>query len=261
MASELLIEESAGVATIALQRPAARNALSLAMLEEMAAALQAFAARADLRVVVLRGAGELPFSAGYDMTELPERTLTSEDARAVHAPVRAVADSIERCPHPVVGAARGFVFGAAFDLFVHCDLRICSDDTRFCMPPNRHGFLYPTEGIQRLAAAAGLARAGYMLLTGSTVAAPEALADGIVQKQVPSAQFESELQALCATLAGNAPLSLRETKRTLQALARGETTPGDEAMYERIAACLNSQDVREAMSAFREKRRPVFRGC
>lgn len=260
MDSELLIGESAAVATIAFQRPAARNALTLAMLEDMAAALERFASRPDLRVVVLRGAGELPFSAGYDITALPAHTLTSEDARAIHAPVRAVADAIERCPHPVVGAARGFVFGAAFDLFLHCDLRICSDDTRFCMPPNRHGFLYPAEGIQRLAAVAGLARAGFMLLTGSTVPAAEALADGIVQKQVPAAQFESELQELCATLAGNAPLSLRETKRMLQALGRGEAIAGDAEMYARIAACLNSGDVREAMVAFREKRRPVFRG-
>jgi enoyl-CoA hydratase/carnithine racemase len=261
MASELLIEESGAVASIAFHRPAARNALTLPMLEEMAAALQAFAGRTDLRVVVLRGAGELPFSAGYDMTQLPARTLTSEDARAIHAPVRAVANAIARCRHPVVGAAREFVFGAAFDIFLHCDLRICSDDTRFCMPPNRHGFLYPVEGVQRLAAVAGVARAGFMLLTGGTLTAAEAMADGIVQKEMAAARFEAELQALCATLAGNAPLSVSETKQILQALARGETVAGDAAMYERIAACLNSDDVREAKAAFREKRPPVFRGC
>lgn len=260
MAGELLIEDSAPVATIALQRPAARNALTLAMLEDMVAALERFAARADLRVVVVRGAGELPFSAGYDMTALPRQALTAEDARAIHAPVRAVADAIARCPHPVVGAARGFVFGAAFDLFLHCDLRICSDDARFCMPPNRHGFLYPAEGIQRLAAVAGLARAGFLLLTGSAVTAAEALADGIVHQQVPAAQFESGLQQMCATLAGNAPLSVRETKRMLQSLARGEAIAADAQMYARIAACLNSEDVREAMAAFRAKRQPLFRG-
>ena len=261
MTSELLIEESGAVATIAFNRPAARNALSPAMLEEMASALESFADRTDLRVVVLRGAGELPFSAGYDMTELPSRTLGVEDARAIHAPVRAAADAIERCPQPVIGAAREFVFGAAFDLFLHCDLRICSDDTRFCMPPNRHGFLYPAQGLQRLAATAGLARAGFMLLTGNTVAASQAVTDGIVQMMVPAANFESELQSLCATVAGNAPLSLRETKTMLQALARGEIITADPAMYERIAACLNSADVQEAKAAFREKRRPVFRGC
>lgn len=260
MAAELLVEERDAVATIAFDRPGARNALSLAMIEEMTAALERFAQRPDLRVVVLRGARDLPFSAGFDMTQLPSGSLSSEEARAMHAPIRAVAGAIARCPHVVVGAARGFVFGAAFDLFLHCDLRICTHDTRFCLPPNRHGFLYPVEGVQRLAAMAGQARAASMLLTGAPVGAAEALADGIVQQQVAPQRFDQELEALCAVLAANAPLSMRETKRTLQDLARGLAPPDEQEMYTRIAACLNSEDVREAMAAFRGKRKPVFRG-
>lgn len=260
MASELLIQEQGAVATIAFDRPAARNALTLAMLQEMAAAFERFAVRDDLRVVVLRGAGELPFSAGYDMTALPSRELDREDARAIHAPVRAVADAIQRCPHAVLGAARGFVFGAALDLFAHCDLRLCADDTRFCMPPNRHGFLYPVEGMARLAAVVGATRAASMVLLGAPISAPEAQADGLVNNAVPAAQFESELQQLCAALAANAPLSMRASKQLLGAISRGEIQRSDDACYDRIAACLNSADVREAMAAFRDKRPPVFKG-
>ena len=259
MTPELLISEVGPVATMAFNRPSARNSLSVAMLQELASAIHGLAGREDLRVIVLRGAGELPFSAGYDMRELPaDALLTADDARAIHQPVRAAADAIAASPHIVVGAARKYAFGAGFDVFLHCDLRICSEDARFCMPPNRHGFLYPMEGLARLTALAGLSRASWMLLTGLPVQAHDALRDGIVQQLVSDANFEADLKALCETLAGNAPLSMRETKRLLQQAS--SVRESDEKMYDRMAFCLNSDDVREAMRAFREKRTPVFRG-
>lgn len=260
MGAELRVGRDGAVATIALARTAARNVLTTDMLQGIADALDALSGDGRLRVVVLRGEGDAPFSAGYDMSTLPAGTVTEAEARAIHAPVRAAAAAIERCAHPVVGAARGYVFGAALDLFLHCDLRVCSDDTRFCMPPNRHGFLYPWEGVRRLAAVAGLACAQRMLLTGAAVPAAEALAAGIVQQSVDGARFEEALQALCDQLAGSAPMSTRETRRMLHGLARGEPPPDDRELYARITRCLNSEDVREAMVAFRERRPPRFAG-
>ena len=255
MDDEFTVRVEGAVVTIAFRRPAARNALTLAMLEGMAQALRDFSARPELRVVLVRGEGELPFSAGYNLDELPARTLTADDAHAIHQPVRAVADAIRACPCTVIGAARRYVFGAALDLFAHCDLRVCADDTTFCMPPNRYGFLYPPEGMRRLAEVAGLAGAEDMLLTGQPVDAQRALAMGLVQRSYPLAGFEQQLAALCATVAANAPLSMRATKEML----RDRTGAGD--IYERIAHCLNSEDAREAQLAFRARRPPVFRGC
>ena len=267
MTGDLLVDGNGPVAVISFNRPAARNALTLGMLEGMAKALQDFAARTDLRAVVLRGADDLPFSAGYNIDELPGQAISAEDARKIHAPVRAVADAIVECPHPVIGAARRFIFGAALDLFCHCDLRVCAEETSFCMPPNRFGFLYPSEGMQRLADVIGQTRATQMLLLGERVPTIDAAAWGLVHKVFAGDAFEAELKALVEVVAGNAPLSMRETKRSLleaqrqhNAASRESTGKSTDAMYARIAACLNSDDVREATAAFREKRKPRFAG-
>lgn len=256
MDAELIVRIEGPLGSISFQRPAARNALTLAMLEGMAAAFRDFADHPELRAVLIRGAGELPFSAGYNMDELPARMLTADDARAIHAPVRAVADAIRACPVTVIAAARRFVFGAALDLFTHCDLRVCADDTTFCMPPNRYGFLYPPEGMRRLAEVAGLAGAQDMLLTGQPVDAQRALAMGLVQRAYPVASFEQELAALGETVAANAPLSMRATKEMLQ----GDGSGSGADIYQRMADCLNSEDAREAQLAFRARRPPVFCG-
>lgn len=263
MSDDLVFEETGPVVTLSFNRPAARNALTLAMLAELAGGLQRCAARTDLRAVVLRGAGQQPFSAGYNIDQLPSHSLSAEDARRIHAPVRAVAKAILECPHPVIGAARKFIFGAALDIFCHCDLRMCTEGTTFCMPPNRYGFLYPSEGMQALADVIGLSHATEMLLLGVPIPTADAAAWGLVQKVFAPDAFEAGLKAICDVVANNAPLSMRETKRALQALRK---PPGDgsalarDRMYARIAASLNSTDVREAMTAFREKRPPQFLG-
>jgi len=260
MSEELRVDEAGPVAVLAINRPAVRNALSLTLLEELTRTLNALAARSDLRVIVLRGDGELPFSAGYDMKGIGENKLSADDARKLHAPVRAVADALSDCPHVVVAAARQFVFGAALDLFLHCDLRLGAEGTTFCLPPNRYGFLYPAEGLQRLIAVAGLARAEKMLLTGEPIKTEEALACGIVQQVLPLANWEAGLSALCDTLAANAPLSMRGSKQLLRRLQPSATGSTD-LLYQQIADCLNSEDVRESQRAFREKRKPIFRGA
>ncbi|MDB5857775.1 MAG: carnitinyl-coA dehydratase [Ramlibacter sp.] len=263
MTGDLLVEENGPVAVISFNRPAARNALTLAMLNGLAEALRRCASRTDLRAVVLRGTGEMPFSAGYNIDELPGRTISTEEARTIHAPVREVADAILACPHPVVGAARRFVFGAALDIFCHCDLRVCAEETSFCMPPNRFGFLYPREGMQRLVDVVGATRATQMLLLGEAVPTHDAAAWGLVHKVFAVATFEADLQGFLQVVEGNAPLSMRQTKRVLLAEQRernAQLQQSSDDMYARMAACLNSADVRESMAAFREKRKPRFTG-
>ena len=118
----------------------------------------------------------------------------------------------------MIGAARRFIFGAALDLFCHCDLRVCAQDTNFCMPPNRFGFLYPSQGMQRLANVIGATRATQMLLLGEPVPTSDAAAWGLVHKVFAGDAFEAGLKALVDVVAGNAPLSMRQTKRSLREL-------------------------------------------
>lgn len=260
---ELLFEIAKPVATLLFNRPAARNALTVQILTALVERLHECAADPEVRVVVLRGAGDQPFSAGYNFDELPDRPISVEEARRLHAPVRAVAEAILACPHPVVGAARKFVFGAALDIFSHCDLRVCEESTTFCMPPNRFGFLYPSEGIHRLADIVGPARATEMLLLSQSVDAESARSWGLVHRAFTPQAFDNDLAALCGAVAANAPLSMRGTKRALIGYRRNRQPDADAtsaAMYEAIAACLNSHDVREGRAAFREKRSPRFQG-
>jgi len=246
------------VATIVFNRPQARNALTGAMLQGLEAALGECSAREDLRVVVLRGAGELAFSAGYNLDELPAHPLSTADARAIHAPVRLAAQAIAQCRHPVLAAARRFVIGAGLDLFCHADMRICSEGCSFVMPPNKYGFVYPMEGLAALAQAAGAARAADMLLSSQALSSEQSLACGLVHRVFKPDAFEGDLAALAQTLAANAPLSMRMSKLALRAM---QTLPAsDPAYYQPMADCLNSLDSREAMAAFREKRKPVFTG-
>jgi enoyl-CoA hydratase/carnithine racemase len=246
------------VATIAFDRAQARNALTTDMLHRLAAALSQCSARDDLRVVILRGAGELAFSAGYNLDELPAHPLSAADARAIHAPVRQAAQAIIDCRHPVLAAGRRFVIGAGLDLFSHCDMRVCAEGTTFVMPPNKYGFLYPMEGLASLARAAGPARACDMLLTGQALSAEQAQACGLIQRVFKSDAFETELSALAHALAANAPLSMRASKQALRTMQ--EPRPSSEAFYQDMADCLNSEDTREALAAFKEKRSPVFKG-
>jgi enoyl-CoA hydratase/carnithine racemase len=151
----------------------------------------------------------------------------------------------------VIGAARGFVYGGALDLFAHCDLRLCVQGCRFCMPPNRHGFLYPDAGLERLMQVTGLAAATDLLLTAESIDSARALAVGLVQRVSTAEAFESDLQSVCASIVRNAPLA--------RLAGRGAAAGADEdAMYDRIGRCLDSADCREALQAFRDKREPRF---
>ncbi|MEI2733855.1 MAG: enoyl-CoA hydratase-related protein [Rhodoblastus sp.] len=263
MVDDLMIDETGPIAIFSFNRPSARNALTLEMLTALEAGLRRCASRDDMRAVVLRGAGEQAFSAGYNVDQLSDAEMSLEDARLIHEPIRAVADAIVACPHPVIAAARKFIFGAALDIFCHCDLRVCSQGTTFCMPPNRFGFLYHSAGIHRLASIVGVSRATQMLLLGSPVPTESAAAWGLTHCVYADNEFESELDALCEVVARNAPLSMRGTKRVLnehaeQAGARDQAAL--DKMYAEIVFCLNSADVREGRAAFAEKRAPRFQG-
>ncbi len=260
---DLLVDDAGPVAVFSFNRPASRNALTPAMLAALADGIRGCAARDDLRAVVVRGAPGMPFSAGYDVDALPDRPLDVAAARAIHAPVRAVADAMLACPHPVIGAARKFVYGAALDLFCHCDLRLCAEGTTFSMPPNRYGFLYPDAGIHRMVDVAGMSRATELFLLAQPMPAETALACGLVQRRSTDEGFERDVAALCAAVAANAPLSMRGTKAALLRPRQDGGAPDAaavERMYAAITACLNSADVREGRDAFREKRPPRFAG-
>lgn len=255
---DLHLARDAGIATLTIDRPAKRNALTLPMWQALPGMLEALSADTALRCVILRGAGEEAFSAGADITSFATERGTEARERAYNDALIAAFLSIERCAHPVVAALSGHALGGGCGLALMCDFRVGGPGTRLGIPARNLGLFYPHEGLDALLRIAGEAVAMEMLVEGRTYTGEEALARRLLTRLVPDGAVQEEARALAARIAEGAPLANRFHKRALRAL-RGPLpiTAADRAELERFP---RSADFREAVAAFGEKRRPVFRG-
>jgi enoyl-CoA hydratase/carnithine racemase len=241
------------VATLAFDAPERCNALTPSLLVELARTVRKLSVDDALRAVVLRGRGNAPFSSGYDLGALPDGPVSAEAARGIHAPIRAAAEALLECRHPVVAAVRGVAFGAAVELVLSCDIRVASDDARFCVPTARWGLLYSYEGIRRFVETVGLSHATSLLLLGEVVPASRAYEIGLIHRVTRHDQFDTELEAVLKALTGGVPVALRETKALLQR-ARWDAQPGTaflDHVYARIGACLSQEESRARRRARR----------
>ena len=244
------------VCTITLNRPEKRNALSTEMIEALHATLTQVAAREDVRVVVLAGAGGV-FCAGLDLRELAAQR---EAGRVETHPLQDALESLERCPHPTIAAVQGDAIAGGYELALHCDLRVASDRAHFAMPLARIGIAVPVTLTWKLVDTIGAAATKELLFTGEGLGAPEALALGLVNRVVPPGSLEAAVGELARQIAHNAPLSVRAMKAFVQRLAeerRAYRRDELEALFHRVQG---SADAREGLAAQRERRSPVFRG-
>ncbi|HEY8492361.1 MAG TPA: enoyl-CoA hydratase [Myxococcota bacterium] len=237
-----------------------RNAVSLAMwqaIPELAARLDADPA---VRVVVLRGAGEEAFVSGADISEFA-RTRTGARAAQGYEDVGVAAfEAVARIAKPVIAMIRGYCIGGGMALALSADLRWAADDAVFAIPAARLGLGYHVTGLDALVRLVGPSTAKELLFTARRFSASEALARGLVNEVVPAAELEARVRALAATIADNAPLTLRSAKRVIAELARDAAERDHEAMRRSILACFESEDYREGVRAFLEKRKPAFTG-
>ena len=235
-----------------------RNAMSLGMWTGLTAALERFAADPAIRAVILRGAGETAFVSGADISEFDahrsDAAAAADYARATDGAWKALGD-FEK---PMIAMIQGFCFGGGVAIAMKADLRIAADNSLFAIPAARLGIAYPTHSVRDLVALVGPAKAKEILYTGMRLDAGAALAIGLVNRVMPVAHLEAEVAALCATIAENAPLTIRAAKETIDQIARDEHDP--KKVAERVAACFDSADYAEGRRAFMEKRRPQFTG-
>jgi len=257
----ILMKENGRVCTLALNRPEKKNSLNLELVEAMEEALNELARRVDVPVLVIRGAGDEAFCAGFDIPSLSAAGQTTE-AVATIRPVETLFQCVVDYPMPVIAMINGAAFGAGCELAVCCDIRVAADDARLGMPPARLGLVYPWTGLRRFIQTIGLSSAKEILLTGRTYRGQRLKELGLVEHVVPHAELETFAIQLAEEIAGNAPLALRGIKRILNLLlqSQGLSPAGVEEARSLVAQALTSEDLREGQCAFLEKRRPKFKG-
>lgn len=255
----LLVDIADHVGTIAFNRDAKRNALCEGMVAEFAAAFAAFAAE-GVRCVVLRAKpGSKVWSAGHDIDELP---AAGRDPLGWRDPLRKLVREIESFPAPVVAMVEGSVWGGACETVFACDLVVAADDATFAATPARHGVPYNVTGLLTFLNAANLSLASEMLFTAEPVPAERLCRLGVINHVVSAGALEDFTYAMAQKIAANAPLAISVMKEQLRTLAGAHTMSPED--FERIQGLrrivYDSHDYSEGLRAFKEKRKPAFRG-
>jgi enoyl-CoA hydratase len=256
----ILIERTGGIGRITISHERRRNALTLNMWGDVARACAEFQDDRDIRVVMLRGAGSIAFSAGADISEFPVVRATPQATQAYESVVLAAHEALSGLSKPTIAVIDGLCFGGGMGLAMACDIRLASDRSTFCIPAARLGIGYGLDDVLRLAERIGVPATADLLLSGAPLGAAEALAGGIVQRLWASDEFDARAQAYVASMAGNAPLTMAAVKQALATLAIRPSREDAERIARLVAACDASSDFLEGQAAFREKRPPRFRG-
>jgi enoyl-CoA hydratase/carnithine racemase len=256
---KLLIDEPAErVVRLTISNPAKRNALDHPILDAITATL---AEPSDARCLIITGAHGM-FSAGYDIGEIPDAEFEERAERLVAHPFTEAIDALEAFPYPTLAVLPGHTIGGGLELALACDLRVAQAEIKLGMPPAKLGLVYSHTGLRRFLDAIGASRTRELFLLGSYIEAPTALEWGLVNRVVAASELQAGALELASELAGNAPLSQVGNKRVIAALlaAEGELTDGVEReLIELRRASFASQDMREGMRAFADKRAPRWR--
>lgn len=246
------------IAWITLNRPEAMNALSVQLRAELAAALRAAEADPEVRVVVLRGAGDRAFCAGADIKEFVE--VPSPPAyRQARVPESWITP-FDLTRKPIIASIHGYCLGGGLEVALACDIRIAAEDAQFGLPETGLGIMTGVGGSQRLPRMVGLAQALDMILTGDRIDGVRAREIGLVTRVVPRADLAAETEALALRLAARPPMAMAFAKEAVRAAQDLPLRDGMRLEVDLITHLLNTEDRLEAARAFREKRKPHFTG-
>ncbi|MBI5060662.1 enoyl-CoA hydratase/isomerase family protein [candidate division KSB1 bacterium] len=243
------------VATLALNRPKQLNALNLALMDELVALLAELESDESVRCVVLTG-NERAFAAGADITEMAGADSTTMLMRDQFAKW----DRIRKFKKPLIAAVSGFCLGGGCELAMHCDMIIASESAQFGQPEIKLGVMPGAGGTQRLTRAIGKQRAMEMVLTGRSISADEAHAAGLVNRVVPVEVYLSEAQKLATEIAQMAPVAVRLAKEAVLKVYESFLLDGLEFERKNFYLLFNTEDQKEGMAAFMDKRTAEFTG-
>jgi enoyl-CoA hydratase/carnithine racemase len=249
------------VARLTISNPERRNALDHEVLNALATALPDLERGVEVRCVLITGEGRV-FSAGYDIAGIPDDSFEQEAEALVAHPFHAAMEAVSAHPYPVLAAINGHCLGGGLELAVRCDLRLCAGGAKLGMPPARLGLIYAHTGLGRFIDTIGVSYTKELFLTGRNVDAERAERMGLVHWVVPDDDLEGAAVDLAAEVAAGAPMAARGNKHAIETLARfPRLTPEQEReLIELRRSCFASEDFREGVRAFAEKRKPEWRG-
>jgi methylglutaconyl-CoA hydratase len=253
------LERRGGIALVTLDRPERMNALSRALVARLGELGREVAAQEDVRLVIVTGAGDKAFCAGADLKE--RAGMTQDEVRALLLAYESELGWLETSPVPTLAAINGAALGGGLKLALLCDLRVAAQHAVLGLPETSLGVIPGAGGTQRLPRLLGEARAKELILRAARLSAPEALILGLVNQVMPkSGDFLLEVIGWAEPILGGAPVAIRAALQAMRGAATRDLREGlalERAAYEQ---CLKSEDRVEALAAFSEKRKPVFKG-
>jgi enoyl-CoA hydratase/carnithine racemase len=255
----LLVDEPApGITRLTISNPARRGALDHSILDAFTATMP----QLDARCVLITGQGAT-FSAGYDIGDLPDSVFADEAEKLVAHPFAAAIDAVEAYPFPTLAALNGHAIGGGLELALACDLRIAAGTIALGMPPAKLGLVYSHTGIRKFIDTIGAARTRELFLIGRRIDARTARAWGLVNAVAEPGRLPDAALEWAFEMAANAPLAQLGNKRVINAVLEADMQIAEDVEQELIAlrrACFSSEDFREGVRAFAEKRKPDWRG-
>ncbi|MFQ5836972.1 MAG: enoyl-CoA hydratase/isomerase family protein [Candidatus Bathyarchaeia archaeon] len=254
----ILYEKSEGIATITINRPKRLNALNQETIQEILSALDDIEKDANIRVVVITGAGGRAFSAGADISGMKGRTPL--DSRRSSHLGQQMMNKVEDLEKPVIAAINGYALGGGLELAMACDFRIASENARLGQPEINIGLIPGWGGTQRLPRFVGKALAKEMIFTGKMIDAKTAEQHGLVNKVVPADQLESAVEQLAEELINKPPVAIKVAKQLINNSTETNLRIGLTHESEAFGILGSTEDFKEGTAAFLEKRKPKFKG-
>ena len=254
----IIYEKSEGIATITINRPEALNAFSAEVVSEILQAIEDMKADESVRVVVLTGAGEKAFSAGADIKAM--KGMNALKARELSQMGEKLCSALENLEKPVIAAINGYALGGGLEVAMACDIRIASENARMGQTEINIGLIPGWGGTQRLTRLIGATKAKELIFTGKMIDAKTAEQLGLVNMVVPQDKFRETVRQFALELAQKAPVALKVAKALINKGAEISLDAAIALEREGFGVVASTEDLQEGVSAFIEKRKPVFKG-
>lgn len=257
---KMLASKEDGIGWITFNNPARRNATSLEMWQAIEVILDDFDKDDDVRVIVMKGAGDKAFVSGADISEFKERRNNAEAAAEYTRISESARAKLANCRKPLIAMIKGYCLGGGLAVALAADMRFATEDSRFGVPAARLGIAYGFDGLRKLVSLVGPAMANEIMFTAQRIDAEEALRIGLINRIIPTEALEETVRGIASGIGRNAPLSVNASKVTIKEILKDQSDRDMARLEEITKTCFDSADYKEGREAFMEKREPVFTG-